>query len=267
MKKSLMSLTMLLAFSGAAQAEVNLNEVKDVEVLKEKIVHALSMGEETNTVVRDVKQLNDSDNYMITIVESGQPMTAMYIEDINSLVVNQSGDIFDLDSRKFINKAYQAEQIKPILKAIPEEDMLSYEKSEDKKEALYVFTDPTCPYCRRLHSEIEDYSNLGLEVKYLPFPRGGKAGPGYEMMVKAYCEEDKHAAFDKIKTDGQDFEMKTTVSKEQMVECAAFVDKYFQIGNQIGVAGTPAIFTEDGHQIGGYLEANQAKRAVETSKF
>lgn len=268
MKKNIIGLmTVLATFSGFSYADVALNKVENNEDLKNKIVHALSMGEETNTIVRDIRQLNNSDNYMITIEEYGQPMTAMYIEEINSLVVNQSGDIFDLDRRQFINKVYQAEQVKPILAAIPDSDVISYETDSKDKEALYVFTDPTCPYCRKLHSEVEDYSKFGLEIKYLPFPRGGKAGPGYEMMVKAYCEEDKHAAFDKIKTDGQDFTMKTKVTEEQMKECAAFVDKYFEIGNKIGVSGTPAIFTEDGHQIGGYLEASQAKNAVERTKF
>lgn len=266
MKKSLLSLTMLLAYASTANAAVVLNNVEKEDVLKQKIVHALSMGEETDTVVENIKQLNNSDNYMVTVIEGGQPMTAMYIEDINSLVINQSGDIFDLDKRVFINKNYEAEQIKPILNSIPKEDLISFAPDGVERDVLYVFTDPSCPYCVRLHNEYDDYIKMGLEIKYLPFPRGGKAGPGYEMLVKAYCEDDKAAAFGKVKSNGKDFVMEKEVTPEQMAECAAFVDKYYEMGNKIGVSGTPAIFTEDGHRIGGYLEAMNARMAVERTK-
>jgi thiol:disulfide interchange protein DsbC len=37
-------------------------------------------------------------------------------------------------------------------------------------------------------------------------------------------------------------------------DCQAIVSEQYQLGRTIGVAGTPAIYTESGVNIGGYLD-------------
>ena len=36
-----------------------------------------------------------------------------------------------------------------------------------------VFTDVDCPYCARLHDRVAEYNALGIEIRYLAFPRAG----------------------------------------------------------------------------------------------
>lgn len=45
------------------------------------------------------------------------------------------------------------------------------------KTAIYVFTDADCGYCRKFHSEIDEVNALGIEVRYLPWPRSEQTMP------------------------------------------------------------------------------------------
>lgn len=40
-------------------------------------------------------------------------------------------------------------------------------KAPNEKYAITVFTDITCGYCVRLHSQIKEYNDLGITVRYL----------------------------------------------------------------------------------------------------
>ena len=44
---------------------------------------------------------------------------------------------------------------------------------EEVKYSVSIFTDIDCTYCRRLHSEIDEYLAAGIEVRYFLYPRGG----------------------------------------------------------------------------------------------
>ena len=65
-----------------------------------------------------------------------------------------------------------------LLESFPAEDMVVYPAEGDEKASLKVFTDTTCPFCRRLHQEVPELQAAGVAVRYLPFPRSGPDGPG-----------------------------------------------------------------------------------------
>ncbi|OED36183.1 hypothetical protein AB833_28215 [Chromatiales bacterium (ex Bugula neritina AB1)] len=62
---------------------------------------------------------------------------------------------------------------KRIIETVSEDDMVIYPAIADKKTIVSIFTDPTCPYCRKLHEQIPQLSDAGIEVRYLAFPRAG----------------------------------------------------------------------------------------------
>ena len=59
----------------------------------------------------------------------------------------------------------------------------------EKKATISVFTDVDCYYCQKLHLEIADINALGIEVRYLAFPRAGLGSPSYQVLVDAWCAE------------------------------------------------------------------------------
>ncbi|MCK0153048.1 DsbC family protein [Alcanivorax sp. S6407] len=127
--------------------------------------------------------------------------------------------------------------------------MITY-PAEDQKHEIYVFTDITCGYCRKLHRHIEEYNEEGVTVHYLAFPRGGPAAKSAEAMRHIWCAEDPAKALTDAKLNDQ-------ISEAELGDCAKPVDAQYGLGLKFGVRGTPAIYTTDGKQLGGYVSPDQ----------
>src|SRR3546814_3113795 len=59
-----------------------------------------------------------------------------------------------------------------LLKTIPVSDRIVF-APKDPRYTVAVFTDVECGFCRKLHSQIDDYNREGIAVQYLAFPRMG----------------------------------------------------------------------------------------------
>jgi len=157
-----------------------------------------------------------------------------------------SGHIVDLKTRKDLTEPRLAEARKRLIDSVGEENMVIF-GTPDAKHTVTVFTDIECGYCRKLHSQIAEYEKEGIRVRYLFFPRAGKNSPAYEEAVSVWCAGDadaRRAAMTKAKT-GAKIPVKT---------CDNPVDAHMALGQEIGLRGTPAIVTEDGQLIPGYVD-------------
>lgn len=142
-----------------------------------------------------------------------------------------------------------AENAKTALANVDKDEMIIYPAKGETKAAVYVFTDADCPYCTKLHSEMDTINDLGIEVRYLAWPRSEGSVPKMESI---WCSEDRAAAMNQAKA-GQAL---------LAPDCDSPVRDHMKLGMSLGVSGTPAIYTESGYQIGGYLPANQLAEAA-----
>lgn len=139
------------------------------------------------------------------------------------------------------------------LKKINADDMISY-LAEDQQAEVFVFTDTSCGYCRRLHQHIAEYNDMGVTIHYLAFPRGGAASEAAGTMRAVWCAKDRHAAMDGAKLKGMTAAAPTA--------CKDPVSKEYNLGLTFGVRGTPAIYTPSGESIGGYLSPEDMAQAL-----
>ena len=67
---------------------------------------------------------------------------------------------------------------------------------KDKKPKFVVtaFTDIDCGYCRKMHAEMQQYNDLGIEFRYAAFPRSGLQTPSYFKAVAVWCAKDRNKA-------------------------------------------------------------------------
>ena len=152
-----------------------------------------------------------------------------------------------------ISGALVAKTAQEALKAVDKKDMIIYPAKGETKSVVYSFTDADCPYCTKLHDEIDDINARGIEVRYLAWPRSEGSIPKMEAI---WCSEDRNAAMDQAKMG----------ANVQAPSCNSPVKSQIELGMALGVRGTPAIFTESGQQIGGYLPAAQlAQTAIDAS--
>ncbi|WP_299685478.1 thioredoxin fold domain-containing protein [uncultured Vibrio sp.] len=131
-------------------------------------------------------------------------------------------------------------------------------KADNEKYVVTVFTDITCGYCVRLHSEMQGYNDLGITVRYMAYPRQGATGQVADQMAAIWASDDPKTAMHDAKLNRQMPEPGKDLSELKQV-----IAKQYQLGRELGVNGTPAIALESGEMVSGYLPPDQLLQRIE----
>lgn len=156
------------------------------------------------------------------------------------------GSIYDIENKVDLTEQKRSGARKAALAAVPASKRIIF-APKDVKHRLTVFTDIDCGYCRRLHQEMADYNSRGIAVEYLFFPRAGLGSESFQKAVNVWCSADRNQALTKAKS-GEELEKKT---------CDNPIADDYQLGQKIGISGTPALIAEDGTLLPGYMPADQ----------
>lgn len=196
-----------------------------------------------------VKQIKTTPVPGIYQVKTGD--TYLYISEDGKYAFTT---MFDLKNKVSITeRELQRDNIK-MVQSIKDKDLIVYEQEGELKEEILIFTDTSCPYCKKLHAEVPYLLKKGIRVKYAAFPRGGLNGPGFAELNKVFCSKDRAAALDIAKA------LRPTGAKLTPIKgCDASKEiiATYNLGNKLGVLGTPAIFTSKGVKIEGYMPAER----------
>lgn len=149
------------------------------------------------------------------------------------------------------------ENVRRSLAEIPDEWTVVY-KSPTEKARAYVFTDTSCPFCKKLHADIADLLDRGVSVHYMLYPRDqanaqkGMLSNTASLMVNAWCSPNMKVAFDDAfdgyripPTDCADLPEGTN-------RLAPPVPDHFNLGVYFEVRATPTIFISNGKSFEGY---------------
>ncbi len=162
------------------------------------------------------------------------------------------GDIIDIDRQVNLSEESRNESRREVMAAYPEEQMIVFTPKE-KKYSISVFTDIDCTFCRRLHNQMGEYLAKGIEIRYLLYPRNGPASPSWSKAEQVWCSDDRNEALTSAKND-IDFETHSCNPAE--------ISKHYQLGQDVGLTGTPALVFEDGTLISGYLPPDRLEQAL-----
>jgi len=159
-----------------------------------------------------------------------------------------AGDLYEMGD-SLVNLAEQArdEKRKELIAGVSLNDMAVFPATGHRKAVITVFTDVDCGYCRKLHLEVPRMNKMGVEVRYLAYPRSGVGSPSYDKLVTAWCSSNRQDAITRMKR-GEELPPKT---------CENPVAHEYELGHLAGLTGTPAIVLEDGRMLPGYLSADQ----------
>jgi thiol:disulfide interchange protein DsbC len=167
------------------------------------------------------------------------------------------GYLFQVKDGKPVNLTEAAESrgVAKLMEAIPAAEMVVFAAKQPKTH-ISVFTDTDCGYCQKLHSEVPELNRLGVEVRYLAFPRQGLASAAAKELANVWCAKDPQDAMNRAKS-------RQSVAD---AECDNPVAKQYALGQMIGVSGTPAIVLANGKIIPGYQPAPQLAKIALQSK-
>ena len=199
-----------------------------------KLMPGVKIGTPTETPVKEIYQVKIGGQY------------AYITADGNYVFV---GNLVDLKNGISLTEQAQAKENVPLIKTFPEKDMIIFRAEGDEKGVITVFSDTSCPYCKKLHKEVPKLQQAGISVRYIPFPRGLERGRGYREMKSVWCSDDRIRAMNiangtiKAKLEKKDCDIDNVIRAG------------YELGNNVGVRGTPAIFLANGIKVGGYLPA------------
>ncbi|MBI3187313.1 MAG: DsbC family protein [Gammaproteobacteria bacterium] len=222
-------LSVALLLSGSAFA----GEAEDLKALKDALVAQLPAAK--NAVIKPTPVAG-----LYEVSDGGQ---VMYMTKDPRYMIN--GDLFDLKTRKNLTETARGGERTRELNKLGESNMLVYKPKGETKHTITVFTDIYCPYCRKMHAEMDGYLAAGIKVRYLFLPFKGEKS--FEDSVSVWCAKDRNKAMDKAKA-GETIEAKTCVNP---------IAQQQAVGMKLGINGTPAIILEDGELLPGYVPADK----------
>ena len=165
------------------------------------------------------------------------------------------GDLFQMSDAGFVNVSDNTRNAKrrELLAAVPASEMVVFPAQGQRKAFVTVFTDVDCPWCRKFHTEsVPELNKKGVEVRYLAYPRQGLNSEAFTKMVSAWCSTDRLDAINKLKR-GQAIPPKT---------CNNPIAREYELGQQVGVNGTPTVILEDGAIAGGFVTAAELTKRL-----
>lgn len=225
-------------------------------------------------VNRSVADLGFGDFYEITL--AGRDNGVLHYNLDYAII----GDIFKFENgvHKNISSDYRTNLQKDILEKEIEllgekEEFISY-KSKAKEElgTLYVYTDTTCGYCRKLHLEIDTLLEAGVNVKYIPYPRSGTEesvpvsrgqdgqlvygeNQGLKDLAQVFCSDDPQTALTEIKAGVAGNKYDTQEYQDNKESCNEKVKSGYASGQRVGLSGTPFLYLDNGNVLPGYQRA------------
>lgn len=124
---------------------------------------------------------------------------------------------------------------------------------------LAVFSDPDCPYCRKVEAELAKLKDVTLYMFPYPLPMHPDAGRKSRLV---WCSRDRAAAW-------RDMMLHNRLPEGGKADCDNPVDKNLALGQRLRIDGTPALIFADGRRVPGYAEAERIEAmlaAVESDR-
>jgi thiol:disulfide interchange protein DsbC len=116
------------------------------------------------------------------------------------------------------------------------------------KRTLIVYSDPNCPYCKRLEEELVDVTDVTIHTLLYPILKGSIA-----TATAIWCASDRLKAWD-------DFMLRSV--KPTGSDCETPLTKLLQSGQQNRVTGTPTLIFADGSIVSGMIPLAEIEKRL-----
>ncbi|QRD62696.1 thioredoxin fold domain-containing protein (plasmid) [Xanthomonas citri pv. citri] len=202
--------------------------------------------------IRNAVKLINPKAEIKAINDFGMPGVKQVLADTSVVYISNdgryvfSGLMLDMVEKRNLSDEAQGLARAEMLRSIPKSTYISFEPKV-VKHRITVFTDVSCGYCQMLHKGMQSYLDAGIAIDYVPFPRGGSGTPAFVEMQSAWCAADRKKTLDAAFHGEAPREMR----------CDNPVAAMYELGDKLGIQGTPAIYDAEGHHLGGYVPADQ----------
>lgn len=188
--------------------------------------------------------------YQVAMRMQGK-VVPIYLDESGSYLF--TGNVIRLKDRKNLTEAYY-QQLNPVdIASIPREEGLTL-GNPDATQQIYVFTDPHCPYCIKLHKVLKEAvkinPDLAFHTKLIPLKSPKKI---IQTIICNKSMEQLEMAF-----SGQ-------ALPEPNCETDA-VEKNSKLAQELGIHGTPTLILPNGQISPGYRPLDKLLELIEENR-
>jgi thiol:disulfide interchange protein DsbC len=160
------------------------------------------------------------------------------------------GEIIESKTRRSLTRDKQDELNKISFSELPLANTIKVVKGDGSRK-IAVFSDPDCPYCRKLEQELAKLDNLTIHTFMYPLPMHADAARKSKL---AWCSADPAKAWTEL--------MLNKKVPEGKGDCTNPIEANLELGQKLGIQGTPAIILTDGRRIPGFLPAAELDKRI-----
>lgn len=179
--------------------------------------------------------------------------TDVYYTDQNAAFL-LAGRLIDTKTRQDVTQARRDELLKVDYAKLPLDQAIRLKVGKGTRQFV-TFEDPNCPYCRKLHNDLKQMTDYTVYVFLYPI----LSPTSFENAKNIWCAKDRAAAWNAVMIDGQQ-------APAAAADCKHPLQQNLQLGQRLGVNGTPTLVFQDGSRMPGASSAAEIEKKLASVK-
>lgn len=155
------------------------------------------------------------------------------------------GHLYDMKTQRDLTAERKDSLARVEFASLPLADAVKEVRGNGAR-TLAIFSDPDCPYCRRLEAEMKSLTDLTIYTFLMPIASLHPEARGKAIAV--WCSKDRLAAWHALMWRDE------TISA---TECPHPVDRNVALGERLGISGTPTLVAANGRVLPGAASSAQ----------
>lgn len=164
-----------------------------------------------------------------------------------------NGHLFDAEAHEDITARRLAEITRTDLKQLPLADAFDVVHGNGKRE-VYIFSDPDCPFCRKLEEQLPKINDVTIHV--LLYPLTMIHPHAYQHALGVWCAKDRQKAWSEKMLEG---------IEPASADCDNPIARNLALGEKLHFDGTPTMVFADGRLHSGAVSAEEFERLLSGS--
>lgn len=165
------------------------------------------------------------------------------------------GHLYDMSTQKDLTAAKLDDLNRIEFAALPFGDAIKIVRGNGNRK-LAIFSDPDCPYCRKLEGDLIKLDNVTIYT--FPFPLDGLHPDAKRKAVAIWCAKDRASTWESVLLRN---------ANPPTVECDNPIERNIALGQKLNINGTPMIISADGRSLPGAVAAEQLDTWLDQSKL
>lgn len=226
---------MKLFLVAVAALSINVTQAQtpaEVAKITEKLTR-ISPGEKIDKITK-IEALN------LFEVSSGH--SVVYVDGTARFLFQ--GELLDLDNQVNLTEKRVNELNKVDFNSLPVADAIVSVKGNGKRK-LAIFSDPDCPYCKKLEVELAKLKDVTIYT-YL-YPIVSLHAKSLDRATSVWCSPDRAKSWETAMKSGD----------LPSAHCETPISRNIELGRKLGVYGTPTLIFSNGKRVPGLIDVDQ----------